>query len=63
MKEKSKYSAQIEYAKRKNLVKIGFDSDLKTREKFKEICIANNTTYTKVLKEFVNDYIQKNKPE
>lgn len=59
MKEKSKYSAQIEYAKRKKLVKIGFDADIETREKFHQLCSANNTTATKVLKDFVNDYIKK----
>lgn len=61
MENKSKYSAQINYAKRKKLVKIGFDSDIETREEFKNICLANNTTYTKVLKDFVNEYIEKNK--
>lgn len=60
MKEKSKYSAQIEYAKRKKLVKLGIDVQLETREKFKNLCLDNNTTYTKVLKDFVNDYIEKN---
>lgn len=60
MKEKSKYSAQIEYAKRKKLIKIGFDSDLETREKFHDTCKANNTTPTKVLKDFVAEYIKKN---
>ena len=61
MKERSKYNAQIEYAKRKNFVKIGFDSDEETRNKFHEVCKANNTTSTKVLKDFVNQYIKKNK--
>lgn len=60
MKNTSKYSAQIEYAKRKKLVKIGFDSDIETREKFKNLCIANNTTYTKILKDFVTNYIKEN---
>lgn len=57
--EKSKYSAQINYAKRKGFVKIGFDSDSETRERFKKACLSNNTTYTAVLKSFVNDYIKK----
>lgn len=61
MKEKSKYNAQIQYAKRKKLIKIGFDSDLETRNKFHEACKANNTTATKVLKDFVNEYIEKTK--
>lgn len=61
MKEKSKYNAQIEYAKRKKFVKIGFDSDEETRNKFHKACKSNNTTATKVLKDFVNDYIKENK--
>ena len=61
MKEKSKYNAQIQYDKRKKLIKIGFDSDLETRNKFHEACKANNTTATKVLKDFVNEYIEKTK--
>lgn len=60
MKEKSKYSAQIEYAKRNELKKIGFDSDLETREKFHAACKANNTKAAKVLKDFVAEYIKKN---
>ena len=60
MKEKSKYNAQIEYAKRKKFVKIGFDSDPETRNKFHEACNSNNTTATKVLKDFVNNYIKEN---
>ena len=57
---KSKYNAQIEYAKRKKLVKISFDSSEETRNKFHDACKANNTTATKVLKDFVNNYIEKN---
>ena len=62
----SKYNAQIEYAKRKKLIKIGFDSDIETRNKFHEACKANNTNATRVLKDFVNNYIKENekdKPE
>lgn len=59
-KEKSKYNAQIEYAKRKKLVKIGFDTDIKTRNNFHEACKSNNTNATKVLKDFVNNYIKEN---
>lgn len=62
MKEKSKYAAQVKYAKN-NLVKIGIDVKPEIRDTFKEICLDNNTTYTKVLKDFINDYIQKNKAE
>ena len=57
----SKYNAQIEYAKRKKLVKIGFDSTEEVRNKFHEVCKSKNTTATRVLKDFVNDYIEKNK--
>lgn len=60
MKEKSKYNAQIEYAKRKKFVKIGFDSTIEIRNKFHKACESNNTTATKVLKDFVNNYIEQN---
>ena len=60
MKEKSKYTAQIEYAKRKKLVKIGFDTSEEIRSKFHDACKSNNTTSTKVLKDFVDNYIKKN---
>ena len=60
MKEKSKYNAQIKYAKRKKFVKIDFDSSEEIRNKFHEACKSNNTTATKVLKDFVYDYIEKN---
>ena len=60
MKEKSKYAAQIEYAKRKKFVKIGFDTNEEIRDKFHKACSDNNTTATRVLKDFVNGYIKKN---
>ncbi len=63
---KSRYHAHIEYAKRKEFIKIVFDSNKKTRNKFHEACKTNNTNATKVLKDFVNNYIkenEKNKPE
>ena len=59
----SKYKAQINYSKRKGLVKIGFDSSPEIREKFHEACKKNNTTATKVLKDFVNDYIKENEKD
>lgn len=62
MKEKSKYSAQVKYAKN-NLVKIGIDVKPEIRNTFKEVCLNNNTTYTKVLKDFIYNYIEKNKSE
>ncbi len=58
--EKSKYTAQIQYAKRQKFVKIGFDSTEEIRTKFHEACKSNNTNATKVLKDFVNNYIEKN---
>lgn len=45
MKEKSKYSSQIKYTK-ENLVKIGIDVKPEVREKFKKLCLDNNTNYT-----------------
>lgn len=57
---KGKYNAQIKYAKKRGFVKIGFDADKETRDKFHEACKSNNTTATNVLKNFVNDYIKKN---
>lgn len=56
----SKYDAQIKYAKN-NLVKLAIDVKPEIRENFKKSCIANNTTPSAVLKNFVNDYIEKNK--
>lgn len=56
----SKYDSQINYAKRKKLVKIGFDSTIEIRNKFHEACKNNNTNATKVLKDFVNKYIEEN---
>ena len=60
MEEKSKSSAQMKNAKNQAFVKIGFDSDIETRERFHKACKSNNTNSTKVLKDFVNDYIEKN---
>lgn len=57
---KSKYNAQIKYAKKRGFIKIGFDTDKETRDKFHEACKKNNTTITNVLKKFVNDYIEEN---
>lgn len=59
MKEKSKYSAQIKYAK-VNLVKLGIDVKPELRDKFHLACKKNNTNASKVLKTFVNNYIEKN---
>ena len=56
----SKYKAQINYAKRKGFVKIGYDADKETRDRFRKACQANNTNTTAVLKDFVTNYIKKN---
>lgn len=60
MSEKDKYYAQKQYAKR-NLVKIGIDVKPEIRENFKQACSNNSTTPTKVLKDFITKYIEKNK--
>lgn len=54
----SKYKAQIEYAKRKGIVKIGFDDRKEIREKLKEICKKENKAYSKLIKEYVYKYIK-----
>lgn len=58
-----KYKAQKEYAKRKNLVKIGVDMPKSIRTRFKELCIKNGTTYSKVLKNAILDYLRSNGKE
>jgi hypothetical protein len=40
-----------------NLVKLGIDVRPEVREKFKKACEDNNTNASKVLKDFVNNYI------
>ena len=59
MEKKSKYYSQIKYAK-KHLVKIGIDVKPEIKEKFKIACAKNNTTYTKVLKDYIIKYINSN---
>ena len=59
-KKEDKYYYQKQYAKN-NLVKIGIDVKPEIRAKFKSACLENNTTASRVLKDFVNDYIEKNK--
>lgn len=54
----NKYKPQKEYAKRKELVKIGVDMPRAIRNQFKQICIKNKTTYSKVLKDYINHYIR-----
>lgn len=53
------YEAQKKYAKN-NLVKLAIDVKSETREKFKKACEDNNTKSSRVLKQFVEDYIKKN---
>ena len=53
------YESQKKYMKN-NLVKLGIDVKPETREKFKNACAKNNTMPSRVLKDFVNDYIEKN---
>jgi len=59
-KNEGKFKHQIAYAK-KNLVKISIDTKVEFREEFKKTCKDNNTTPTKVLKDFITKYIEKNK--
>lgn len=57
MEKKSKYQAQMNYAKRQGLVKIGFDDKKEVRDEFKTVCEAQNKAYSRVLKDYVHDYI------
>lgn len=54
----SKYKAQMAYAKRKQIVKIGFDDRKEIREKFKELCTKEGKKYSRVIKEYVYKYIE-----
>lgn len=60
--KKDKYANQKKYMK-ENLVKLGIDVKPEFRQKFHDACAKNNTNATKVLKEFVNNYIEENKEE
>lgn len=53
------YEAQKKYAKN-NLVKLGIDVKPEVREQFKKACKENGTKPTKVLKEFIDNYIKEN---
>lgn len=50
------YESQKKYMKN-NLVKLGIDVRPEVRERFKKACEDNNTNASKVLKDFVNNYI------
>ncbi len=52
------YISQKKYMK-KNLVKLGIDVKPEVRDDFRKCCELNNTLPSKVLKEFVNNYIKK----
>lgn len=59
MKE-NKYEAQIKYL-RKNYKRLTVDFKQEDLEEFKRLCILNNTTPTRELKNFVKTYIKENK--
>lgn len=56
---KDKFISQKKYMK-ENLVKLGIDVKPEIREQFRKACEANDTLPSRVLKEFVIDYIEKN---
>lgn len=56
----SKYKSQMEYAKRKDLVKIGINDKRSIRDEFKRVCEENNTKYNTVLRSFIYEYIVEN---
>ena len=43
---------------KKNLVKLGIDVKPEIREEFRKCCELNNTLPSRVLKEFINNYIE-----
>ena len=57
---KDKFASQKKYMK-KNLVKLGIDVKPELRENFRKACEMNNTKPSRVLKNFVIEYIEKNK--
>lgn len=58
--KKDKYANQKKYAKA-NLVKLGIDVKPEIRQNFHNACYKNNTNPSKVLKDFVNEYIKNSK--
>lgn len=56
----SKYKSQIEYAKRKDLVKIGINDKRSIRDEFKRVCEEKKTKYNTVLRSFIYEYIIEN---
>lgn len=59
---KDKFASQKKYMK-ENLVKLGIDIKPELREKFRNTCKSNNTLPSRVLKQFVEEYIEKNKKQ
>ncbi len=55
-----KYASQKKYIKN-NLVKLGVDVKPEIREEFRKCCEANHTLPSRVLKEFIDEYIKKSK--
>lgn len=54
-----KYKSQKKYMK-ENLVKLGIDIRPEIRDAFRKACEKNNTLPSRVLKDFVEEYIKKN---
>lgn len=57
---KDKYLSQKKYMK-ENLVKLGIDVRPEIRDEFRKSCELNSTLPSRVLKEFVNNYIEENR--
>lgn len=57
---KDKLASQKKYMK-ENLVKLGIDVRPELRENFRKACEYNGTLSSRVLKQFVEEYIEKNK--
>lgn len=57
--DKDKYKNQKRYMK-ENLVKLGIDVKPEIRDIFRKACEKNNTLPSRVLKDFVIEYIEKN---
>ena len=57
--KKDKYASQKKYAKN-NLVKLAIDVKREIREDFSKACKNQDTNPSRVLKNFVNEYIEKN---
>lgn len=58
--KKDKYANQKKYMK-ENLVKLGIDVKPEIRQSFHDACYKNNSNPSRVLKDFVNEYIKNSK--